>query len=193
MGFFDSRPVHIPPPEEYEQPEWFGPSDDVLPGAVPDHVVLFRTERAALTLSHFDAYPTGVEFDLDLRLRQALGSAERWELPWELRHRPGRDPSEPPDELLRLGIVFADGSTWTNVGASHPSDGGPPTPPFVSPQGGQDGGDRWSHRQWLWPLAPEGPLTFIAEWPEHAIPECRAEIDGGALRRAAEDAVRLWG
>lgn len=195
MGFFESRPIHVPTPAEYEhppQPEWIGPSDDLLPGVVPDNVILFRTERAALTLSHFDVYPTGVEFALDVRLRQGDDSSERWDVPWERQHRPGRDPAVLPDDLLRLGIVFADGSTWTNISASYPRDGGPPTPPVVTSRGGQGGQDRWSMRQWLWPLPPDGPLTFIAEWPKYDIPECRAEIDASALRRAAEDAIRLW-
>lgn len=47
--------------------------------------------------------------------------------------------------------------------------------------------------QWLWPRPPPGPLTFIAEWPKHGIPESQVTFDGDNLRRAAEDAIELWG
>ena len=46
--------------------------------------------------------------------------------------------------------------------------------------------------QWLGPLPPEGPLTFIAEWPKFGISETSASVDGAAIRAAADDVEGLW-
>ena len=46
--------------------------------------------------------------------------------------------------------------------------------------------------QWLWPLPPDGPLTFIAEWPKFGIGETSVSVDGGEIRAAAETVEDLW-
>lgn len=47
--------------------------------------------------------------------------------------------------------------------------------------------------QWLRPLPPAGPLTFIAKWPKYGIGESTATVDASKLREAAERAEVLWG
>ena len=42
------------------------------------------------------------------------------------------------------------------------------------------------------PLPPPGPLAFICAWPGRGIATSRMEVDGGAIRAAAEAAVTLW-
>jgi hypothetical protein len=42
------------------------------------------------------------------------------------------------------------------------------------------------------PLPPPGPLTFVGEWPGRGIPGSRVEVDGAAIRQAADAAVTLW-
>ena len=42
------------------------------------------------------------------------------------------------------------------------------------------------------PLPPTGPLAFICAWSERGIPASRMEVDGGAIRAAADAAVTLW-
>ena len=96
------------------------------------------------------------------------------------------------DDFLRLGVVYADGSSWSNDDAVFPSDDQPPASPFLMSRGGGGGGDSDATNQWLWPLPPEGPLTFVAEWPRFAVPESTASVDAGELRRAAELAQDLW-
>jgi hypothetical protein len=39
------------------------------------------------------------------------------------------------------------------------------------------------------PLPPEGPVTFVASWPEHGAAETRAELNGSAIREAT---ARCW-
>lgn len=46
--------------------------------------------------------------------------------------------------------------------------------------------------QWLWPLSPEGPLTFIAERPAYGVAETSYTVDAGELRNSAERAEVLW-
>ena len=61
-------------------------------------------------------------------------------------------------------------------------------------QHGSSGGTagRWDGEFWVHPLPPEGPVTFVASWPEYGVAETRAEMDGAAIRAAAERAVVLW-
>jgi hypothetical protein len=42
------------------------------------------------------------------------------------------------------------------------------------------------------PLPPDGPVTFVAAWPEYGAAETRAGLDGAAIRAAAARAVSLW-
>ena len=40
-------------------------------------------------------------------------------------------------------------------------------------------------------MPPEGPVTVVASWLRHGVAETRAELDGAAIREAAERAVIL--
>jgi hypothetical protein len=51
---------------------------------------------------------------------------------------------------------------------------------------------RWDGDFWVYPLPPEGPVTFVASWPKYEVAETRMELDGAAIREAAERAVTLW-
>ena len=42
------------------------------------------------------------------------------------------------------------------------------------------------------PLPPPGPLAFICAWPGRGIAASRTEVDGAAIRAAADTAVPLW-
>lgn len=37
---------------------------------------------------------------------------------------------------------------------------------------------------WVHPLPPDGPVTFVASWPEYGAAETRADLDGSAIRAA---------
>lgn len=191
MSFFSGRPRVGPqePEPERVQPEWFGPPRGVLPGYDSQRAVVFRTDDAILVIGKFDVYPTGATFSIDLQLRSENYDFEH--MPWELHHR-GTSMRGIPDDLIRLGIVFADGSSWSNLDARFASFDAAPPAPFVIARGGGGGGNSWSMEQWLWPLPPDGPLTLIAEWPSYGIAETRAVIDATALRVASSNAIDLW-
>ena len=51
----------------------------------------------------------------------------------------------------------------------------------------------WDADFWVSPLPPEGPVTFVAGWPDAGVPgDRRAEFDGAALRAAAARCVQVW-
>jgi len=49
--------------EEPEWPPWFAPPEDELGAVLPQGVVLARSDRAAVALSHTVAYTTGAAFE----------------------------------------------------------------------------------------------------------------------------------
>ena len=192
MSFFD---VPAPPPEparphEREQPEWVGPPQGVLPGASTQRAVLFRTDRAFLMAHRFLAYPNGIEFTFNLRLRNP--DDYQHDLPWEL-HRLRRS-GPPPDDLLRLGMLLSDGSKWTNLSSEwrprRPDE--QPEQLVVMGRGGGGGGDSYNSGYWMWPLPPAGPLTVDSEWPAYDVPETRVVVDATELRARAAEAEPIW-
>ncbi len=135
----------------------------------------------------FLAYPNGVEFTLTLLLRDAY---EWGDFPWDLRRRPRGDSL--PDEFLRFGILLSDGSKWTNLDRPFPSPDEEPSGPVVIGRGGGGGGDSWEMGQWMWPLPPEGTMTFVGSWPVRDISEQRAEVDATEIRHRADEGETIW-
>ena len=201
MSFFSSQQrlvvAHQTEPTddqpEPEPPEWFGPRRGTLPGQATERAIIFRTDRAVLVAKQFEVYPTGLEFTLDLRLRDS--SDECFETPWELHgygHRRRRGTPEVSDDLLRLGIEFSDGRAWSNVAPTNADWNEPPESPVLMGRGGGGGGDQWEMRYWLWPLPPPERLTFHAAWPLFDIDETSVSVDATALLEASKQSELLW-
>lgn len=126
-GFFEP-PNEQPEPQQWEPPEWFQPPTDEFAALVPDRRILARTDRGVvLVLTHIDVFSTGCV----LRIRVSVHN--RHETPPEdwfdmrdvvmggRRHHPGRpSQGELPDELLRFGVRFTDGTKATTTGAPLP-------------------------------------------------------------------------
>ena len=49
--------------EEWRSPPWWGPPEEELGVAVPQGVVLGRSERGVIALSHTLVYSTGIMFE----------------------------------------------------------------------------------------------------------------------------------
>lgn len=199
MSFFEREASsETPPPETEPQqqrvvPDWFEPPRGVVPGQSTQHVVLFGTDRALLTIRHFEVYKTGVEFLIDLQVKP--NSYDLYETPWELQSRSRRHQrslDDLPDEFLRLGFSFADGTTWTNLAHTYPKFDETPEQPVIIGRGGGGGGDRWSMGYWMWPLPPAGDVVVHAAWPLFDVDEVSAVIDGTELRQQAEHVQRFW-
>jgi hypothetical protein len=197
VSFFERAAAHSPQPSLLEQrratPAWLEPPAGVLPGQSDQQVVVFRTDRAILVIRRFDVYPVGIEFTIDLRVRRT--SEELSDIPWELQWRSIRQQPKGdalPEEFLRIGFAFADGTSWTNFGRDVRRFDEEPTGPVVIGRGGGGDSDRWTMRYWMWPLPPAGDVVVYAEWPLFGIDEVSAVIDATALRRDAEDAQLIW-
>jgi hypothetical protein len=167
-------------------------SDAVLPASVAAEVVLIRAEQVAVAVGSVRAYPNGFEFTVHIRLRREDESS--WpghSDPFE-RHRPRRG-TQWSDDLLRLGVLYADGRRAATTGPYYRPPDDADDGRLVLQQGGGGGSScsqDWDF--WVHPLPPDGPVTLVASWAEHGIAESRAELDGAAIRAAAGRAVTLW-
>lgn len=189
MSFFDD-PIPAPPREpRAEQPVWAGPPKGVLPGFSAQRAVLFRTDQIFLFVDRFLAYPNGIEFTVSLWLREP--DDELADPPWgPLQHR--RHPEPPPDDFVRFGVLLSDGAKWTNLDWDHPIRGRELARPVVMSRGGSGGDGSWHMDYWMWPLPPEGPLTFVASWPAQNIEEHSEQIGATEIRARASEAVVIW-
>jgi len=188
--FFQPPPPAEPEPEPPPTPPWFAAPRGMLPGVVALELVLARSDEVAVCVSRLAAYPTGFEFEIrtlavpgrqDLELDPMLFGPHR-----HRAHGVG-DAEGLPDEMLRFGVQFADGSKATNTAGFH-HDEEPPPGPVMHGGGGSGGGGDWRQSEWVWPLPPPGPIAFVCEWPAAGIHLSRAEIDAQLIRNAAASA-----
>ena len=173
-----------------QMPEWLGPPARTMPGISSQRATIFKTTDAMLVVLGFEAYATGVQFTLELWIRDDRS-------PINLHEWFGQRGTAPVATMLWFGVMLADGTAWTNVDQlDRPDDhswlGERPVQPTLTPQGGGGTQDHAVMRFWLWPLPPKGSVTFVAEWPERGIPESTAVIDGAELRQVSEDASPIW-
>ena len=185
--------------DEPVAPAWFGPPEDVIGVAAASPFLLARTDALALAVWGITAFPTGIAFSLAIILRSLdyegfdpdLDTHTTFQRYWRDRRR---DPNLPlPDDLLRFGVEFADGTKATNLGFNWDvPEGQEPPGPVLMQRGGGGGGRSYRQGWWLWPLPPGDGLSFVAEWPAQGIPLTRHEIEADPLRRAAEKAIPIW-
>jgi hypothetical protein len=188
MGAFFEAPPPEPERVDHQVPDWRGPPAGALPGVVALELVLAQTPAIVIYISYLQAYSVGFAFDLivvtdpsedqQLDLSAAL---------FDHHHRrgPSSDSTQAlASERLRLGVEFADGRKATNTGTSLRAQSPPPGPVMHSGSGGSSGNTA-NQEQWVWPLPPPGPVTFVCEWPAAEIALIRREIDGDLIRDAA--------
>lgn len=187
MSFFDEPEPPPRPPPEPPQPEWIGPPDNILGAPVPVELLVARSPDAVVVARSVVAYPNGVSFVLDVRRR----TGKMWDDPLGM-HAGFRGAPEAQDTALRFGVGFSDGSKATVDRLPRWAGADQARGPVLIGRGGGGGGTRWEMGYWLWPLPPDGPLAFVAEWPAEGILETRVEIDAGLLREAAGRAEKLW-
>jgi hypothetical protein len=45
---------------------------------------------------------------------------------------------------------------------------------------------------WVWPLPPDGPLSFVVQWPAQGVLLTRAGVEAVGIVQAAAQDERLW-
>lgn len=183
-------------PEQMHQ--WhrrISPPDNEFPAGVGFTVLLGRTDDAAVGITQIEAFSTGFRFTLAVRLRQVrpeLGGGGLFTL---------ISPHTPPgirvplEERLLLGLEYPDGQRastlddWRVLGPGAAASG----QHLVLASHGGGGSERSvDQTYWVSPLPPEGQVTFVLSWPAFGMPECRAVVDGAAIRAAAQRSQVLW-
>ncbi|MEX5719374.1 hypothetical protein [Geodermatophilus maliterrae] len=153
--------------------------ENELPVALPQNVLVARTDDAVVALLGMHVCSTGLAFDLSVRVRPGSPSGtELHDVLW--RHGPGAPP-------LLLGLELADGTRVDDVG--EPEWGGDVVFTQTSGSGSEYSVD---HSWWLSPVPPAGPLTVVVWCPELGLPETSTVLDGTAIRVAADRVVALW-
>jgi hypothetical protein len=196
VSFFEPPPpAPAPPQQSWRQPAWLGPPDNEMGGVVALGLVVARSQQAAVWIDSATAFPSGVQFAVELRWRPAMVEIVSRGAPWYYGPSEG---GELPDELFRAGFQFADGSKVTTLGGPGPAVvadsavGQEPEGPLLVPRGGGGGSQSWSHGLWLWPLPKEEPLSFVCEWPALGITLTRADIGLAPIHDAAGRSKLLW-
>jgi hypothetical protein len=179
VSLFSSAGGPPAPPPRRREPEWLGPPDEILPGIVPIEAVLAQSATGAVCLSRISAYPTGITFDVVAIQRDSEMDFQPFTV-W--RYAAGE--KEWPRELVRVGVLFPDGRSATNL-RDEQVQWRRPKDPVLAECGGGGGGGRWNQGFWLWPLPTDGALTFVCEWPAHGIAEARFAIPSEPIREAA--------
>jgi hypothetical protein len=181
MGFFDDVPPPPPPPSPLPPPyqPWMGPPRGWLGGFVPLRVTLGRSDGHLVTLGSIEAYPEGASATLTFLSRVP-----------DFGHPPMMlDPAEGGH---RFGVAYADGRKWQSGMPNALSFDPGPDDLVVQWRGGGGGGNDFRLDLWLWPLPPEGPVTFAFAWEQVGIPERLTTVDGELFRDAAAAAEHLW-
>lgn len=140
--FFEAPPrPAVPEPRRYRQPPWIEAPSGTLPGVAALTCILAQTDKVAVCVTQFAAYPTGFEFDIVTMSNNDGHGLDP--LMFHARHgmHGGAGGALPP-ELLRFGMQFSDGSKVTNMGGfSH--DRQPPPEPIMNARGGGGGAGGW--------------------------------------------------
>lgn len=167
----------------YRPPVWAGPPHGTMPSVVALDLQLGKSDAAAVALTHAEVFPAGVMLALTVVVADDVAGPDP--LLFGGHHRPGSKAAlDAAARMLRLGVLYPDGTKVTNLAGQHLRAHHPPQV-VLGPGSGGGGGGRWSQRLWLWPLPSSGGLTVVCEWPEAAIAQRRTGIDAQTLQDAA--------
>lgn len=180
MSFFPPEPEATSRPE----PEMVDRRDPVsgnFPGylGVPVSVEIepIRTDRVAITMDQFRAFPEGFEAELLVIARPGHSVDERGMNP-DRSMGPGR---------LRIGLEFSDGRRgYLTRDMVHRSAFA------IRSRGG--GGSPFRIRQRLWVHAVPAPdhMDLVVAWADVGVPETRQTIPTDAIIRAIEGVGPVW-
>lgn len=148
-------------------PGWYAPPAGETGATMVSDLVLARTPDVVITLPTIQAFGPGCLLNVNIVMRPhtlSPGDFQALQLSVYLHMVTGVDAGRLPDNLLRFGVRFADGTKATTVGqrfdmARLPQD--PPPGPRLSwlpggasPRSGDEGADVATMGLWLWPPPP---------------------------------------
>jgi hypothetical protein len=161
------------------------PPENELPGGAGVSLVLGQSDDAAVGITNVEGFSTGWRFTLAVRLRRARAGGR-------LHMLVSPHFEVALEERLLVGLAYADGRRASNLHDAWPDETTDDDRLELRPQDG-GGGDRTHHQTyWVYPLPPEGPVTFVLAWPSFGLPETHTEFDSAAIRAAAERSRTLW-
>jgi hypothetical protein len=177
-------------------PPWLQPPESELGVAVLLREVLVSDPGVVIALIDCVAFSTGFEFSIAVRSKEDIDPRQ---MGFGMPH-----PGEGSEKELQFGIRFSDGGSAVTGGRPSEefmaqwkmhSEGREPRSsdgPILAPRSGGGGGKRWDFRYWVWPLPPEGALTFMCEWPARKLPPTTHDVDASEIRRAGAACKELW-
>jgi hypothetical protein len=183
------------PPTPEQMQEWqrrISPPENELPAGAGITVLLSKTADTAVGISQVEVYSTGFRFSLAVRLRVPHPEAPGGLFALIGGHaHPGFPPAA--EDRLLFGIEYANGDRASNLDDFRTRGPGVAAPLTLTRQGGGSSGDLSANQTfWVSPLPPAGPVTFVLAWPAFGITESRTEVDGEAIRAAADRSTLLW-
>lgn len=157
-----------------------GPPSGERPVALSLGVLLAHTDAVAVHIAGAYAYSTGLTFGVAMVSRSGEALA-------------GRDADSlarpADDDDARFGVAFADGRRAT-LEAEPPGRESPSI--LLGARGGGGDAAAYETRMWLWPIPPEGPLTFTFRWAAQGVEETTVTVDTALLRDASARAAAWW-
>lgn len=187
VGFFSEIEL---PGDAYREPEprrvrWRGDTDDTVGVLVPIGPFKVHNDQVAIVVTGFYAYPAGFIFSLVTISRLNPPSS-----PLSFHHPGMPGQRHTPGGELHFGIGFADGSKLFQQHRVIP--GTEPSLRSLRSRGGGGGGRKWNQEFWCEPLPPRGPMAFVFEWGDFAVPETSIDVDATPVIDAATHAKSLW-
>jgi hypothetical protein len=189
MRFFEPPPRQGKHEAEPRLPSWFHPPPNEIGQTVALNAIVARSDRCIIAVSGVVVYSLGFELQVRLRLRDVVC----WIDPLGDRRgfpEDGRENDRLADDLLRMGIEFADGRKATSTDDFRRPDEAAPAAYFQVSGGG--GGGLWDFTCWIWPLPSNSPTTFVVEWPALGIQLTRYELPTDPMLQASKQSLSIW-
>ncbi len=168
-------------------------------------LVLARVPNVVITVPTIRAFKTGCLMDVEIVMRRLTMSPDDFQA-LSLSVYPhmvaGVRAGGLPDNLLRFGVRFADGTKATTVGQRLDRPQIPQDPPSgprlswlfggMSMRSGDEDAGVTVVGLWLWPLPPPETFELAVEWPAGGVGLSIVELDGSAIAAAAQRSVPYW-
>lgn len=176
-------------------PYWNEERARFAPASLDWRVVLIDTPDVVCYLDDVRVYPASCRFNLHALLKPS--AAARAVEAFAAGGRPGPEQAAAADfdEAFLLGVEYEDGGrSAVCVNINHrpqPFESEPDAPTLRLAGSSRSPGVAKAEVR-LEGLPGKGSVTVHAQWTALGAPESMVELDGAALRSAAERAVELW-